>query len=247
MPSDIQLTGQSNSDVSNFTQHFKTFFYTPVSHSDGLMGTLIGIAFQIKNFVIVIGVVFLIVGVIKLLLSSNSEEDVKRWRLSIVWVSIGVFFLQITFSIWGTLFQRDTSTSAVDAALSWEFWNNIFSPIVGLFQLLAGFAFIAMMIYAFYLIVTGGGNEEKSKRGKNVVIFAVIGFLLLKLPYTIVSSIYGNIPACSSDSSNLWAMASPCTGMSATDLTGTVEIIAKVFTFVNSFLVLLAIILIIYA
>ncbi len=151
---DIQIDGTSNEVVSNFTNHFTEFFYTPVNDGDDIMGVIIGIAFQIKNFIIVIGVIFLIIGIIKLLLSSNSEEDLKTWRTNIVWVSIGIFFLQIVFSIWSTLLVSEDMGSPINAALSWQFWSNIVSPIVGLLQFLASFGFIAMMIYAFYLIVT---------------------------------------------------------------------------------------------
>jgi hypothetical protein len=41
--------------------------------------------------------------------------------------------------------------------LSWDFWNNIFKPIISLLQVLASFAFIVMMIYGFYRMVFGSG------------------------------------------------------------------------------------------
>ncbi len=80
------------------------------------------------------------------------------------------------------------------------------------------------------------------------MIFAVIGFLLIKLPYVIVTAIYGGVPECSSDNSTLWRASQICAESSKTvDLTGTVDIVAKIFTFINSFLVVLSVILIIYA
>ena len=41
---------------------------------------------------------------------------------------------------------------------------QIFAPIVGVLQMLASFAFLAMVIYAFFTIVTGAGDEEKMKK-----------------------------------------------------------------------------------
>jgi Type IV secretion system pilin len=67
------------------------------------------IAFQIKNVVIILAVIFLVIAVIKLLFSPNSEEDVKKWRNSIIWVSVGIFVMQIAFSAWSTLLLRDVS------------------------------------------------------------------------------------------------------------------------------------------
>lgn len=105
-------------------------------------------------------VIFLIIGVIRLLFSEGSDEDTKQWRDNILWVTIGIFVLQIAFSVWNTLLITDDNQQ-IDALLSWDFWNRIIAPIVALLQFLASFIFIAMMIYAFYLMVTGGSNEEK--------------------------------------------------------------------------------------
>ncbi len=67
------------------------------------------IAFQIKNVIIILAVIFLVIAVIKLLFSPNSEENVKKWRNSIIWVSIGIFVMQIAFSAWSALLLRDVS------------------------------------------------------------------------------------------------------------------------------------------
>ena len=127
------------------------------------MDAFIVIAFQIKNVMIVLAALFLIIAVIKLLFSPNSDEDAKKWRSSIIWVSIGILVMQIAFSAWKTLMLRGT-TSGIDGSLGWAIWLQIFAPIVGLLQMFAAFAFIAMMIYAFYIIITGAGDEEKLKK-----------------------------------------------------------------------------------
>lgn len=113
------------------------------------------IAYWIKNFFIIVAVIFLIVGVIRLLISDNTDEDVKKWKQNIIWTSLGIFFLQIAYTFWATLFIQ-TGVGQISTALSWDFWNKIIAPIVSLMQYLASFAFIAMMIYAFYIMVTGG-------------------------------------------------------------------------------------------
>lgn len=62
-----------------------------------------------KNFFIAIAVVFLFVGAMKLLFAAGDEEKVKKWKNNIIWVSIGIFFMQISYSIWYTLAFRDAS------------------------------------------------------------------------------------------------------------------------------------------
>ena len=81
--------------------------------------------------------------------------------------------MQIAFSIWKTLLITDDH-STINGVLSWEFWNQVVAPIVALMQFLAGFLFLGMMIYAFYMMVTGSGDEERVKKGRSMVIYAII-------------------------------------------------------------------------
>ena len=54
-------------------------------------------------------VIFLVIAIIKLLFSPNDEENVKKWRNSIIWVSVGIFVMQIAFSAWSALLIRDVT------------------------------------------------------------------------------------------------------------------------------------------
>lgn len=130
---------------------------------NGILNAFTVIAFQIKNVMIVLAVIFLMISVLKLLYSSNSEEDAKKWRTSLIWVTVGIFVLQISFSVWNTLLIRDT-VSKIDARMAWSIWLNIFAPIVSVLQMLASFAFLAMVIYAFFKIVGGAGEEDRLKK-----------------------------------------------------------------------------------
>ena len=110
------------------------------------------IAFQIKNIVIVLALIFLAVSVIRLLFTASDEEAAKKWRKSIIWVTVGIFVMQMAFSIWQALLLRD-AIGGIDAALGWTIWLKIFSPIVSILQMLASLAFFLMVLYAFYTIV----------------------------------------------------------------------------------------------
>jgi uncharacterized membrane protein YqaE (UPF0057 family) len=112
------------------------------------------VAMNIKNIFIAVAVIFLIIGVMKLLFSPGTDEDVKKWKANIIWVSVGVMVMQMSFSIWNTLIIRD-STRKLGSLFGWDFWINIIQPLINILLMLASFGFIAMMIYAFYTIVTG--------------------------------------------------------------------------------------------
>ena len=233
-------TGNNNELLEEFVSPISNFFFTPWSAS--ITDAFTTIAFNIKNFFIAIAAIFLIIGVIRLLFSNNDEESVKKWRWNIIWTSVGIFIMQIAFSVWSTLILTN-SADRVGSALGWEFWVNIFWPIVDILQLLAAFGFIAMAIWAFFVMATAG-DEEKVKKSRNTILYAIIGFLLIKVPYEIVKAFYGR-PGCENSSGSLvsvWVC-----DIKGVDLTKGIGIIWKIFAFFNTFLSVICVILITYA
>jgi Type IV secretion system pilin len=240
----------SSSNTNTLLEAFKggqwisNFFYTSGSTGkDGLMEAFTVIAFQIKNVVIILAVIFLVIAVIKLLFSPNSDEDMKKWRNSIIWVSVGIFVMQIAFSAWSALLIQGTAWR-IDGNLGWAIWLQIFAPIVGVMQMLASFAFLMMVVYAFFTIVGGAGDEEKLKKWRRTIIYGLIGFFLMKLPETIISSLYG-VPSPGCIGTN-YADRGVCE-LTNQNISGTVGLIGKIITYVNWFLMLACVILVIYA
>jgi hypothetical protein len=45
---------------------------------------------------------------------------------------------------------------------------------VNILQTLAAFAFLFMAVWAFFIMVTGGGDEEKVKKAKNTIIYSIV-------------------------------------------------------------------------
>lgn len=150
---------KTNKDLKKFANDnsYAGYFIQPTENTkDGVNAVFVNIAYGIKTFAIFIAIIFLIIGVIRLLFSDASDEDVKKWKNNIFWVAIGVFFLQISYSIWITGVQLSKNgINPINAMAGWAFWSNIIDPIIGLLQYLAAFAFLAMAIYGFYVVVTG--------------------------------------------------------------------------------------------
>lgn len=96
--------------------------------------------------------------------------------------------------------------------------------------MLASFGFLAMMIYAFYTMVTGGGDDEKQKKGKNMVIYAFVGFLLIRLPQAVIEAIYGQ-PDCKTTLSGLITVGD-C-AIEKQDLSASIGIVGKLINFFN--------------
>ncbi|MBC7503629.1 hypothetical protein H7169_01545 [Candidatus Gracilibacteria bacterium] len=240
----LGTTGSPTTLLDEFSSPIREFFFTPgAAGGEGVIGIFTTIAFQIKNFFIAIAVVFLIIGVINLLFSANDEESIKKWRSNIIWVSVGIFIMQIAFSVWNTLILRG-ATDIIGSSLGWEFWINVFSPIVDLLQILASFGFLFMAVGAFFILVTAGGDEEKIKKAKNTILYAIIGFLLIRVPYAIVKAFYGR-PGCEYSAGG-FASVGAC-DIKEVDLRGGIGIFGKLFTYFNTFLSVICVILVIYA
>jgi Type IV secretion system pilin len=243
--SQVTISGNpENSVLVDFIGPVSNFFYTLIPSGDTTVpNVFLEIAWGIKNFFIIIAVLFLIIGVLKLLFSSWDEEAQKKWRSNIIYVSVGVFVMQIAYSFWSTLYLK-SSISSIDGRLAWTFWINIFEPIVSIMLLLASFGFIAMAVYSFYTIITGGGDEEKLKKWKNIIIYALIGFLLIRIPRYLVTALYGEpIAACKN---NVWLAVWTCE-IGSKNLGAGINIFGKILAYVNGFLALFAVIMILYA
>lgn len=245
-------TRETNDNLEKFAENssYGGYFIQPATNTaDGVNAVFINLAYGIKTFAIFIAIIFLIIGVIKLLFSDASDDDVKKWKNNIFWVAIGVFFLQISYSIWMNGVQLSANgTNPINAMAGWAFWSNIIEPIIGLLQYLAAFGFLAMAIYGFYVVVTGAGEEEKLEKGKKTILYGIVGFLFVQVPYTLVSMIYKGVPKCEKTATNLWSYSSHnCTSGENADLSGVVNWVGEFFKFLNGFLTLLCVLMAIYA
>lgn len=68
-----------------------------------------------------------------------------------------------------------------------ELVANIISVFLGLVGLLA----LVIFIYGGVLLMTSGGSEERVKKGRNAIFWAVIGLVLIFASYGIVQAIFG--------------------------------------------------------
>lgn len=195
---------------------------------------MITIARDLKNVVILLAIVYLFIMVLKIIFSQGSEEDVKKWRLGIIYASLGIVVMQVAYVVVSTLFDQKVS-----GATAFDFLDKIIYPFVRMLEVLASFAFLMMAFYAFYLIITAGGTEDKAKKGKQTIIFALIGFILIKIPRVLVESIYGRAE-CEGGLFGICRVTAP-------NLNATVQIMTTAINYFNGFIGIITVLLIIYA
>jgi len=66
---------------------------------------------------------------------------------------------------------------------------NLIQALLGLL----GIVFVALLIYGGYYYLTSAGNEEKVKKGKNVLKAAVVGIVIVLSGYTLTTFIVNMI------------------------------------------------------
>lgn len=140
--------------------------------------------------------------------------------------------MQLALAFAQMLFDR-----GVSAGLAINFFENLVMPMVELIRLLASVFFIAMAIYAFYRLVTANGNEEAIKSGKMTIVYALIGFILVKIAQTIVEAFYGRV-ACNNGING-------CSN--SLDISAGANIILNIIKWMNGFVAIAVLIMILYA
>lgn len=207
----------------------------------GVYNFLLRLARDLKNFLFVIASIFFLIIVIQLILSDNTEEAVWKFKKWIIWITVGIIIMQLAYSFTIILFDQWVSQQ-----LAVNFMQNLVTPLILLIQTLASIFFVAMAILAFYRLATANGNEEAIKNGRMTIVYAIIGFLVLRFARLIVEAFYGKIN-CDSFSNWLikWRNISEC--IRPADLSSWVNIIITIINWMNGFVALVVVLMIIYA
>ena len=61
------------------------------------------------------------------------------------------------------------------------------SMLINVFASVMGFLAIGMIIYGGFMLLTAQGDPARIKRGKDVVLYSIIGLILVVLAYAIVN------------------------------------------------------------
>ncbi len=225
------VEGSMNSTFGN------TFRYFRASNTGEkwAYALLINIARDAKNVFIFVAIVYLVISVLRILLSGGSDEDAKKWRNTILWTTVGIVVMQSAFVAVDTLYNRN-----ITGFTAMLFADKLIYPFVHLLEIFASFAFIAMAIFSFYRIVTAGGDEEGVKSGKKTILYAIAGFLLIKVPGTLIKAIYGEARCDTPLIFSICRLNDP-------QISGAITIFTTIINYMNGFLALLIVILIIYA
>lgn len=195
------------------------------------------IARDLKNVFIAIAIFYMFVLVLRLFFGQWSEDDLKKWRLGVLWTTMWVVLMQISFVAFTSVYDK-----AVWAWMAKDLTESVLLPIISLLEVVTSFLFIAMAIMAFYRIITSWWNDDWYKKWINTVINAVIWFLLIKISAALVKSIYWWEATCTW---TIWAQT--CSVSTNPNLTETTKIIASLIQYLTWFISIITLLLIVYA
>lgn len=148
--------------------------------------------------------------------------------------------MQIAFAFTKIMFDQ-----GVSARLGASLIEHLIWPLIALIQTLASLFFLAVAIFAFYRLVTANGNDEAVKSGKMSILYAIIGFMILRFARALVEAFYGRINCESFSLGFITVDGQNC--INETNISEGVDIIVTVLNYINGFIALAVMLMIIYA
>jgi hypothetical protein len=245
--SGIMLCFWASADLPWFSEIFDSGkWHSGITGGDvgtSIRNVLIQIFKSLAIAVFIIAIILIFISVIRLLTSDNGEEDFAKWMNTLVWSIAGLFLISIAYTIIRQFETRVTNTEAITWETIYNLTINIVYPILNFLRFIAATAFFVVAIYAFYRIVTAGGNEEWFDEGKKIFIGAILGFIIMMIAEPAVRIAYGWW-TCGGDT--LFGVSTDCTNR-VFDASGVFGIFAKILVFLNGFIALVTVIMIMYA
>ncbi len=228
-------TGRNVNNEKLNEMEWTEFFYVGTTGEKWIKNLLLNIARDLRVIVFALVLLISIIMVIKLIFWENTEEEQKKLKMWILWASIWIIVMQIAFSVYKILFDRD-----VWASLWRSFSERLVEPFTEMLMLFASFIFIAMWIYAFYKMVTAGGDEDKASKWKTIIFQAIIWFIVIKFADIVVKNTFN--PDC------WWGGILSYYGTNICEnITENAKIITTLLNWINSFLAIIIVLMIMYA
>lgn len=94
------------------------------------------------------------------------------------------FFINIDNSLAST--HSGGTTGGIPNPIGTDSFTKLLEKIIGYLILIGAPILAIMVIYGGFFILTAGGNPEKFKTGKDVILYAVIGYIIILVSWGII-------------------------------------------------------------
>lgn len=206
------------------------FFTTKIFWQQWAYNLIITIAKEIKNIVVVILTILLFISILRLIFSSNTEDEVTKLKNSILWSWLWVTLMQVSYTAAIYLYW---------VSITWEkavnFTTKIIQPFIDLLSMSAWFLFVWVWILSFYKLVASWWDESKQEEAKKWVIFSILWIIAIKVSWALVEAFYWKISCV-----NWTSCKNP------PELSKWIQLITDIINWANSFILIIVTVLIIY-
>lgn len=176
-----------------------------------------------------------VIVVMKLIFSKGWDDDFKKLKRWVLRWSVWIIVMQTSTVVYSVLFDK-----WVDTTLANSFNKNLITPFINLLYMLAAFIFIFVAIIAFYKIITAWWNDEWIKKWKSTITQALIWFIVIKFAKVLVDNTFN--PDCSNWTFIIYWWTKVCE-----NITDNAKIIITIINWINWFLAVVIVLMIIYA
>lgn len=140
---------------------------------------VVGVANWATTIALVVAIISTILSAIQALFSPDSDEGVGNIRKTVIGIVSGILILGLRVAL-ATVFSKGGSPEA------------LLSPVFTFVKYIIGFVTtlsVAIIVYAGFLLITSGNNEENATKAKGVIIRTLIGLLVIGFSYALVTII----------------------------------------------------------
>lgn len=202
--------------------------------------SLVRFARDLKNFFFIAASIYFMIIVLKVLFAEHTSEEVEHFKKGIIWITVGLIVMQIAYAFVKLIYDQ-----WVGETVAFNIVDGIINPLIRLLELLTSVFFLAMMIYAFYRMITANGAEDKVKGAKMTIIYAVIGFIVVRFAKTLVEAVYGTVNCTQVSGGIIQINTGNC--IQKANLTWAASIVVTIINWLNSFVGIVVVIMILYA
>lgn len=151
------------------------------------MAILKGIKVVVSGFALI----YIILIGVNMIIFSHNEERIKTQRMQFLYTTIGFLFLNVPGIVYYIIFWPSYSGPNEYQSIGWDtsfiLWNSdtfswangFVAQAISFFEVFAFAAAIFTLTWAFWQLMTAGGDEEKAKRERRKIIFSVIALMVL--------------------------------------------------------------------
>lgn len=145
----------------------------------------------LNGFLVLAGVValtFVIYGGLKYIISGGDSSETEAAKSTILYAVIGIVVIGIAAVI--VNFVANIAGLPTGLAATNDLVGTLLNVLNG-FLVLAGVIALGVIIYGGFKYITSGGDEDGAEDGRNAILFAVIGLMVIALAGVVVNFVVG--------------------------------------------------------